>query len=115
MFRRPWAMFASCDVCSHEFDRGHGYFLGAMFFSYTIVVLVEAVLMALMRISGLSWQTCLSAAVLSVFALGPLLAFPLSRWLWVTIERRFLHDGEDQDAALRAELVRRRHTRDSHD
>ena len=108
MFKSPWAMQPRCPHCGHEFDRGNGYFLGAMFFSYALVVLLEAPLLAVTYWLSRSWITCLVVGVIAVLPLGPLLALPVSRWLWVTIERRFLHDGSERDDALRAELERRR-------
>ncbi len=110
MFASPLKMHARCPGCGHTYDQGHGYFLGAMYFSYTVVVLLEAVLVTGLRLAGVGWATTLAVAVASVLLVGPLLAFPVSRWLWVTIERRFLR--ENNDDALRAEVERRRAARD---
>lgn len=108
MFRTPIAMNAECPACGHHYDRGNGYFLGAMMFSYTIVVLLLAVLVTAMRFAGASWTACIVAGAVAVPIIGPFFAFPVSRFWWVFIERRSLRDGEAQDAALKAELASRR-------
>ena len=112
MFHSPLGMNPSCDHCGHTFDRGNGYFLGAMFASYTIVVVFEAVLIGALRAAGLDWLTVLVAGAASIPIIGPLVAFPYSRVMWVMSERRLLRWGEDEDAALRDELGKRRASRD---
>ncbi len=112
MFRGPLGMNPRCDHCGHKFDRGNGYFLGAMFASYTIVVVFEATLIATLRIAGLDWVTLLIVGAASIPIVGPLIAFPYSRLMWVMSERRLLRWGEDEDAALRDELSKRRASRD---
>lgn len=108
MFRTPLAMHADCPACGHHFDRGNGYFLGAMMFSYTIVVALLAVMVTVMRFAGASWTACIIAGAVAVPLIGPFFAFPVSRFWWVFIERRSLRDGEAADAALKAELAARR-------
>lgn len=112
MFRHPLGMKSACDHCHYKYDRGHGYFLGAMFASYTIVVIIEAMIVSGLRLAGLDWTTSLIICALSVLIVGPLVAFPYSRILWVMVERRLLRWGEDADDSLRAELERRRRARD---
>ncbi len=107
MFRTPLRMNASCPRCGHTYDRGHGYFLGAMMFSYTIVVVLEAAILIGLRATGLSWPWALGLSVATVPIIGPFLAFPYSRLWWVMVERRYLHWGEEDDAGLKAELARR--------
>lgn len=107
MFRSPIHMNASCPSCGHTYDRGHGYFLGAMMFSYAIVVALEAGILLGFRATGMSWPWALGSAVATVPIIGPLLAFPYSRLWWVMVERRYLHGGEEDDAGLKAELARR--------
>lgn len=107
MFETPVRMNASCPSCGHTYDRGHGYFLGAMMFSYTIVVVLEASLLIGLHAGGLDWLLALGIAVATVPVVGPLLAFPYSRLWWVMVERRYLRWGEEDDAGLKAELARR--------
>ena len=108
MFRHPLGMNRTCSHCGYTYDRGHGYFLGAMFGSYAIVVILEALLITAMVLAGLTLWTILAVAAAAVFVLGPLIAFPFSRLIWVMTERRSLRWGEDDDDDLRAELDRRR-------
>ena len=108
MFAHPLKMHPTCPSCGHRYDRGNGYFLGAMMFSYTIVVVVLALLVTVMRLGGASWTACLVAGAVTVPLVGPLFAFPVSRFWWVFMERRSLRDGESADAALRAELAARK-------
>ena len=86
-----------------------------MFASYTIVVLFEALLIGALRLAGLDWWTILIAGAACVPIVGPLIAFPYSRVLWVMSERRMLRSGEDADESLRAELRKRRASRDGDD
>ncbi len=113
MFATPLRMNPTCPSCGHQFDRGHGYFLGAMMFSYALVVLWLALVVAALRVGGFGWSAALVAAALTIPMVGPLVAFPYSRLWWVTIERRMLRRGEEGDRALHAELARRRGVRDA--
>ncbi|MCO4762520.1 MAG: DUF983 domain-containing protein [Myxococcales bacterium] len=111
MFAHPLKMHARCTSCGHSFDRGNGYFLGAMFMSYALVVLIEVAVIAGLLLAGLGWWTIVIVAAALVPVIGPLVAFPYSRVIWVMIERRMLHWGEEDDAALRQELTRRQRAR----
>ncbi len=113
MFATPIRMNQTCPDCGHVFDRGHGYFLGAMMFSYALVVLWLTLLVVALRVAGLDWTPALVASALTIPLVGPLVAFPYSRLWWVTIERRMLRRGEEADSALRAELARRREAKDA--
>ncbi len=113
MFRHPLAMHERCACCDHVFDPGHGYFLGAMYFSYALVVLFEVALVTALKLAGLSWTMSLVIGAALIPLVGPAVAFPYSRHAWVMIERRFLRAGVEQDAELRAELARRKAARDS--
>jgi hypothetical protein len=52
-----------CDACDYKFDREPGYFLGAMYISYGIAVLVAVITYLLCRI---------------IFPAWPLAAYPLA-------------------------------------
>ncbi len=108
MFRSPLHMNAACAQCGHSYDRGNGYFLGAMMFSYTIVVVFLAAVVVSLRFCGVSWPMTLIVGSVLIPIIGPLVAFPYSRLWWVMIERRALRGGEGQDAELRAELASRK-------
>jgi uncharacterized protein (DUF2062 family) len=76
-------MLESCPVCGLRFLREAGYFLGAMYISYTLgvaTVLPVAVVLAVV----LSWHLAivLPLAVLQTLISGPLF-FRYSRVIWL--------------------------------
>lgn len=117
MFRHPLAMHPTCPACHYRFDRGHGYFLGAMYTSYAISLILGGSLAAALLWAGVlhlafppTGSDLVGYAVLAAFLLviGPLVAFPYSRVLWVWAERDgHLHDGEEDVAWLQRDAAER--------
>lgn len=115
MFRHPLAMNEKCPHCHHQYDKGNGYFLGAMYGSYTISLLLGIALVAGLVASGvlrlhfpLTGMDIASVVGVGLFllAIGPMVAFPYSRLLWVWAEREgWLHDGVEDVARLRREAA----------
>ena len=102
MFRTPVHMHASCPNCAYQFDKGNGYFLGAMYASYGLSVAICGVqTVALLLLHAPNWLT-IGAAVFTACIAGPCFAFPYSRCLWIWAEREgHLHDGEEDPQALK--------------
>ena len=105
MFRGPLKMAERCDHCGWRFDRGNGYFVGAMYVSYWISVGFGLLVTAGLYATGLSWLWVAPLAVLAITLWGPLVAFPYSRLVWIWAEQRTLHHGEEDDARNRYEMM----------
>ncbi len=104
MFAHPLKMNAQCSHCGHVFDRGNGYFIGAMYSSYLISTGSGILLLAALVLTGhlslhfpfteRDWLALVAVAVF-VLVLGPLITFPYSRVFWVWAERNGLwHHGD---------------------
>lgn len=102
MFRTPLSMYPRCPHCQVQFDKKHGYFLGAMYASYGISLLICGAETLILVLRGApSWLTILCVTTTALIV-GPLIAFPYSRVLWVWAERDgHLHDGEEDVARLK--------------
>jgi uncharacterized protein (DUF983 family) len=102
MFAHPLRMHDQCPHCAYTFDKGNGYFVGAMYSSYTLSLGIAIVLAGLLWWAGWSAWPIVAACSAVVALLGPLAVFPYSRLLWVWIEREgWLHDGSEDNDALR--------------
>lgn len=82
-----------CPECRLLFLREPGYFLGAMYISYAMVVAVIAAALGLYALAtDWSWETMLLATLVPVVLLTPVMV-TASRVLWIWFDRRF--DPED--------------------
>jgi len=95
-FRRFFIMNEICATCSLKFDRGTGYWLGAMMFNmgFAIGAVIVILLIALWATSpDPNWDAVIYVTV-GAAAIIPLLFFPFSRTLWIAAERwARLRDG----------------------
>lgn len=109
MFLHPLKMNDHCPHCRYQFDKGNGYFVGAMYSSYTLSLGISVVVAALLWWLGWSTWTIVAASSAAVLLAGPLLVFPYSRVLWVWVEREgWLHDGTEDNATLRRNYLAQR-------
>ncbi len=96
VFRRLFLMNQRCATCLLEFDRGTGYWLGAMMFNmgFAIGAVIVVFLLALWATSpDPNWDAAIYITI-GAAALIPLLFFPFSRTLWIAAERwARLRDG----------------------
>jgi hypothetical protein len=108
MFRHPLAMHPACPGCGYVYDRGNGYFIGAMYSSYTLSLGAAVVVAAALWWAGAGVWTIVGVCAALLAVAGPVLVFPYSRLLWVWVEREgWLHDGEeDVESLKRAHLAR---------
>ena len=75
-----------CPTCGLQFEREQGYFVGAMYFSYALaIVLVLPVVIAMLML-GLSAALIYVTAGLTLLALAPWL-FRYSRVLWLYLDQ----------------------------
>lgn len=108
MFARPWQMNERCPHCKYQFDKGNGYFIGAMYSSYGLSLGLSMVLAVTLFFAGLSTAQNLTVVGLVLTVVGPLVIFPYSRVIWVWVERDgWLHDGQEDVARLRREHAER--------
>ena len=85
MFKTLFKMNDTCPHCHYRYDRGeHGYFSGAMYISYAIMVGVLVGLTIAMWILTVSGEYQLPIYIMSILLIGPL-TFSYSRLLWVLL------------------------------
>lgn len=89
VFRRLVLMNETCDVCQLEFDRGTGYWLGAMMFNMAFAmgaVVIALVLTLVLTSPDPNWDLVVVLTVAAAIV-APLAFFPFSRALWIAAER----------------------------
>ena len=87
VMRAPLTMNRTCAVCGLQFEREPGYFLGAMYFSYTFgVILVVPVALVLAVVFHLSLVVVLLIALVQTM-LTMVMAFRYSRILWLYLDQ----------------------------
>ena len=87
VIRAPLTMNHTCPVCGLQFEREPGYFLGAMYFSYTFgVFLVVPVALILAAIFHIGLPIVLVIALLQT-VLTMVLAFRYSRIVWLYLDQ----------------------------
>ena len=89
MFRRFFWMNETCPDCGLHFDRGSGYWLGAMMFNMAFaigVVILVLVLTAIATSPNPNWDLTIVLTIATA-AIAPIVFFPFSRSLWVAAER----------------------------
>src|SRR5271165_1042540 len=95
LFQSPLAMYEVCPGCGLDFDRGEpGYFTGAMYVSYALVIPVIAVLTLIEHLIVPDWSLFRLVILASLICL-PCTPFvwQYSRVIWVYFDRYF--DPED--------------------
>ncbi len=88
IFKSLFAMNDPCPVCGMVFEREPGYFLGAMYFSYFLAVLLMGVFYLVVRVLFPEMDTIVTAlvAVLPYLPLVPFV-FRYSRVIWIHFDR----------------------------
>ena len=94
IFRAPLrrgvlAMHQCCPVCSLQFEREPGYFLGAMYFSYLLSIPPVLLLVWIIwRLTGWRLETVLLAAFVAYLPFVPVVT-RYSRVIWIYVDRKF--------------------------
>jgi uncharacterized protein (DUF983 family) len=85
-------MVAVCPRCGLRFEREEGYWTGAMAMNFVLTGTVSAVVfITLVAITAPNVPVApLLAVLVPITVLGPLLGYPISKTLWVAIDRVFL-------------------------
>ncbi len=87
VFRGWVAMYPTCPVCGHRFEREPGYFTGAMYVSYALAVPTFAVAFLLARrlVPGWSDTAILPVALIPFLPLVPVIV-RYSRVIWMHLD-----------------------------
>jgi uncharacterized protein (DUF983 family) len=86
VFRSIFRMYTHCPECELLFEREPGYFLGAMYISYALALVVVAPVYLVLSSLGIAFATIITALVIQLTALSPLL-FQYARVLWLHIDQ----------------------------
>lgn len=105
LFQRWFTMEERCPRCGMRFEREEGFFLGAYVVNFgateglLLIVLMVYVLVQANSTDGVAVVPVMLAAI-GAAVLMPLVFYPFSRTLWVTIEliMRPLEPHEEDDA-----------------
>lgn len=79
-------MYRTCPVCGLEFEREQGYFVGAMYLSYALAILIVLPIIAGMIMTGWSASHIYIASGAALVVLAPWL-FRYSRVLWLYLDQ----------------------------
>lgn len=108
MFRHPLAMNERCPDCDYKFDQGNGYFVGAMYSSYLLCLLLCALTAGFLYLVGVPTLAIVVLVALQAAIVGPFVVFPYSRVFWVWAERDgHLHHGAQDAAELKRQFLER--------
>ncbi len=86
VFASLFRMNRQCPVCGLEFEREQGYFVGAMYFSYALALVVVLPIIVAMLLSGFGAAAIYLASCLILLASAPFL-FRYSRVLWIHLDQ----------------------------
>lgn len=87
-WRAPFRMHEQCPVCGLAFERGAGYFTGAMYASYTIGIFGTLPVWMWMLVAGASLAAVVVVATALVVLLMPV-SFHYSRVAWLHLDCYF--------------------------
>jgi hypothetical protein len=81
-------MQETCPTCGLSFYREHGYFVGAMYFSYALAGLIGIPLAIVIHFLNLTFLWVIMIPAITLFALTPWI-FQYSRVLWLHLDQWF--------------------------
>jgi len=88
VFRSLLTMHETCPECGLKFAREPGFFLGAMYFSYGLGILISLPICAAMFFHDYSPWAIFGVVILQLALLSPLL-LRYSRVAWLHFDQRF--------------------------
>jgi uncharacterized protein (DUF983 family) len=92
LFRHWFHMVADCPRCGLHFEREQGYFAGALAINLVLVGGLFAIVFLtifVLTIPDIPIPLTLAVCV-PIVVLGPVVAYPFSKTIWVAIDRAFL-------------------------
>jgi uncharacterized protein (DUF983 family) len=92
LFRHWFHMVDDCPRCRLHFEREQGYWAGALAFNLILVGGVFAtVFVTMLALTIPDTPIALMLIVcIPIVALGPIVAYPFSKTIWVAVDRAFL-------------------------
>jgi uncharacterized protein (DUF983 family) len=106
LFKHWFTMVDDCPRCGLHFEREAGYFAGALAINLVLVGGLFAIVfitILVLTVPDIPIGPTL-AVCLPIVALGPIVAYPFSKTLWVAIDRAFLQQldvNEQRDEQTR--------------
>jgi uncharacterized protein (DUF983 family) len=89
IFRGFPKMYERCSVCDLKFQREEGYFLGAMYISFGLALVIIALIAVLLWVITGWWITRVTIwAVVLFLPLAPAISL-LARVLWIYLDQAF--------------------------
>ncbi len=85
-------MVPDCPRCGMHFEREEGYFTGAIAINTIIVgglFAIVFVIALILTVPDVPWAPIL-AVVVPVMLIGPLVAYPFSKTIWVAVDLAYL-------------------------
>ena len=86
VFRRMFQMHTHCPDCDLVFEREPGYFLGAMYISYFLSLLVVVPPYFVLTMLDVDFATVIALLVVQLIILSPLL-FQYARVVWLHVDQ----------------------------
>jgi uncharacterized protein (DUF983 family) len=107
LFRHWFHMVEDCPRCGLHFEREQGYFAGALAINLILVGGVFAVVfITILALTIPDLPIALTLAVcIPIVAIGPIIAYPFSKTIWVAVDRAFLQQLDVNE--VRDEQARR--------
>ena len=107
LFRHWFHMVEDCPRCGLHFEREQGYFAGALAINLVLVGGVFAVVfITILALTIPDLPIAFTLAVcIPIVAIGPIIAYPFSKTIWVAVDRAFLQQLDVNE--VRDEQARR--------
>jgi uncharacterized protein (DUF983 family) len=107
LFRHWFHMVEDCPRCGLHFEREQGYFAGALAINLILVGGVFAVVfITILALTIPDLPIAFTLAVcIPIVAIGPIIAYPFSKTIWVAVDRAFLQQLDVNE--VRDEQARR--------
>ena len=86
VYRGLLRMYPACPVCGLVFERGPGYFTGAMYASYTLAIFGTLPVWMGMLVAGAGIASILAVASVMIVVLMPVF-FHYSRVVWMHVDQ----------------------------
>lgn len=100
LFHHWFQMVDDCPRCGLHFEREHGYFAGALAINLVLVGGLFAVVfitILVLTIPDIPIPLTLAICV-PIVVLGPIVAYPFSKTIWVAVDRAFLQQMDVNEA-----------------
>ena len=100
LFRHWFQMVDDCPRCGLHFEREQGYFAGALAINLVLVGGLFAVVfitILVLTIPDIPIPLTLAICV-PIVVLGPIVAYPFSKTIWVAVDRSFLQQMDVNEA-----------------